>query len=294
MALSKPITIVAVSDDHYLVLLAALIKSIELNHKTHEDIVFYIIEDKVKQTSKNKLRASIDSKISINWIKMNDALPKNIKLPTDLSSFPRSVYTRLFIPDFVPADIDKILYLDVDMLMLDDVCKLWNQDIGDNVLGAVQDQRVATFDNDWGGILNYKELGLAADTKYFNSGMYVLNTRKWKQQNLAQKVIDCISANVKYAQYPDQYGLNVVLANQWLPLDGRWNYFASGDMENPFLIHFISRKPIYTTYSNNPAYRELFFEYLNQTEWRNFKPVGEVNRYFKKINNILVKIKKKL
>lgn len=295
MSPSKVIPIVVVTDEHYVIMLAALLKSIEVNHKSGEKIAVYVIADGVKKSSQKKIHSSVDAAMfAITWIKMEDTIPAGVKLPLDRTSYPVTIYLRLFIQYIVPKETQKALFLDVDMIVLEDVSKLYNQDLASNVIGAVQDPRLLTFDNSWGGIMNYKELGFAPDTKYFNTGLLLINTQKWAEQNLAQKVIDCINDNIKFANYPDQYGFNVVLANQWLELDTRWNYFASGDLEQPYLVHFISRKPFYTSYEYNEKYKALFYKYLKLTEWRNAKPIGEVDRYFKKIKNIWVKIKKKL
>jgi len=288
------IPIVIVTDEHYVIHLAALLKSIEVNHKTGEKINVYVIADGVKKSSQKKIQASVSPDMfSITWIRMQDTIPAGIKLPLDRTSYPVTIYLRLFIQYIVPADTEKALFLDVDMIVLDEISNLYNHDLGDNVIAAVQDQRLLTFDNEWGGIFNYKELGFAPKTKYFNTGLIIFNMKQWADGNYAQKIIDCIDENIKYANYPDQYGFNVVLANKWLELDTRWNYFASGDIEKPFLVHFISRKPFYISYNYNPKYKELFYQYLKLTEWRNAKPIGELNRYAKKLKNIWVKIKKK-
>jgi lipopolysaccharide biosynthesis glycosyltransferase len=293
MSSTITIPIVVVTDEHYVILLGVLLKSIEANHKTGEKIHIYVIEDGVTDASKQKLRAMVSPDIfSISWMKMNDAIPPGVKLPLDRTSFPLTTYMRLFIPNIVGAGNSKALFLDVDMIVLEDISKLWYQDLGEYVIGAVQDPRLQTVDNEWGGILNYQQLGLAPKTKYFNAGLLVVNTVKWAEQNLTQRIINCVDNNIKYANYPDQYGLNVILADQWLELDARWNYFASDTLDDPFLIHFISRKPIYTTYSNNPKYKQLFDNYRLQTPWKNAKPIGELNRYVKKLDNIWCKIKK--
>jgi len=289
------IPIVIVTDEHYIIHLAALLKSIEANHKTSERIALYVISDGVKLRSQREIEASLDpSMFSITWVAAASAIPTGVILPLDRTSYPLTIYLRLFIQHIVPADTQKAVFMDVDMIMLEDISKLYYQELGGNVIAAVQDPRLLTFDNSWGGILNYKELGFSSDTKYFNTGLIIFDIPKWKAGNYVQKVIDCINQNLKYANYPDQYGLNVVLANQWLEMDGRWNYFASGDLSNPYIIHFISRKPFYKSYNHNAHYRELFYSYLKETDWRDARPIGELDRYRKKLNNILVKLKQKL
>lgn len=286
----KPLTIVVASDNHYIVLLAALLKSIEINLREGQKITCYVIADKVSTKNQKKLQLSVNQEITtLVWKQMNDVIPEGTKLPLDRSSYPLNIYMRLFIPYFIPEDIEKVLYLDVDMIVQKDITALFENDLTNYVVGAVLDPRIITFDNSWGGVLNYNELGLPGQTRYFNTGLLLMNTVKWRAQNVTEKIIRCIDENKKFANYPDQYGLNVVLANQWLELDPLWNHFCTFDHPDPFLIHFVQRKPIYKSYDNSQAFKKIFFVYLNQTKWKNSKPIGEPARYMKKIKNLINK-----
>ena len=251
----------------------------------------YIIEDAVSAKSKKKLERSVNAGITtLNWLAMDIVIPKGMELPFDRSSYPLNIYMRLFIPYFIPEEIEYVLYLDVDMIVLGDVTTIFENDLQDKVIAAVLDPRIITFDNSWGGVLNYKALGLPGTTRYFNTGLLLMNTKKWREQNVTKKIIECIDDNKKFANYPDQYGLNVVLAGQWLELDPLWNHFSTIEAnETPFLIHFVERKPIYQSYNYSETFKKIFYNYLNQTEWKNFKPIGESARYFKKIKNIIDK-----
>lgn len=291
--LHKSLSIVVTCDDHYIVLLAAMIKSIEVNLSYQKEIVLYIIENKISKINKQKLLQSIDqNRIHIVWKTMQEIMVNKKRLPIDRSSFPLSIYMRLFIPQFIPKEIDKTLYLDVDMIVEEDISKLFDVELEHYALAAVQDQRVLQFDNYWGGILNYTELGLKASSKYFNTGLLLLNLKKWRAENIANRVIDCIKENTKYAFYPDQYGLNVVLVNNWLALDAKWNVFSTDPINiQPAIIHFIQRKPIYRSYNFDEYCKKRFYFYLQQTAWKDFKPVSETNRLFKKIDNLREKLK---
>jgi hypothetical protein len=81
-----------------------------------------------------------------------------------------------------------------------------------------------------------------------------------------------------------------------LELDPLWNFFSTTNNvpQPPYLIHFVERKPIYASYNFNPNFKATFYHYLNQTEWKGFRPIGESSRYFKKIKNILEKVVKML
>ncbi len=284
-----------VCDNHYLVLMAALIKSIEHNHKTGEQIDIIVVGDNVAESNKVKLEQSLDSTlISLRWITMREAVPANMKLPSDKSTYPMNIYTRVFIPWFVPESVTRVIYLDVDMIVTGDISELWYSDIDNLPLGAVQDPRIKTANNSWGGIKNYEQLGLAPDTKYFNTGMLIIDTEAWRSEHVANKVLECVANNQAFLNYPDQYALNVVLANKWAEIDPKWNHFVtSGETRDAKLIHFVERKPIYKSYSNSESYQILFYRYLNQTKWKSKRKIGEPERYLKKIGNLLYKLIKK-
>ena len=293
MSVADKITIVTVCDNHYTVMLAALIKSIEVNHSSGECIDIYVVTDKVSKKNIGKLISSVASPlIKLIWLKMESIFPSDLKLPLDGSSFPLNVYARLFIPHFVPENIDRVLYLDVDMIVLKDISILWKTNLQNRMVAGVID-RAETVANIWGGITNYKELHIQPDTKYFNSGLLIIDTFKWRDFHIAERVIECVNKNKKYAGFPDQYGLNVILANQWYELDPKWNTYAVLFEKNPFIIHFIGRKPIYNSYSYNQLYEIEFYKYLKLTAWSNFKPLTENSRMFKKILNKVEKLLKK-
>jgi lipopolysaccharide biosynthesis glycosyltransferase len=289
MTAQETITLVVVCNNHFAVLLAALLKSLDITHKSEENITLYIVDDGLSTANRAKLTRCISSpEISLVWIKMQDAIPRNMIIPMDNSSFPISAYIRLFAPYFVDSKVEKIIYLDADMILLEDISVLWNVDLQGHVLAAAID-RTEKVSNPWGGIKNYKELGLNPESKYFNSGLLVIDMSLWRKMDLTNKVLECVSNNKAYAGFPDQYGLNVVLAEQWLELDPLWNCVPMSTVEKPFLIHFIGRKPIFKMYEHNPAYKDLFFHYLNQTEWRGYRPRLESSRMLRKAYNLLNK-----
>jgi len=290
----KSIAIVCVCDDHYAILLAAAIKSVETNHHTDEKLEFFLVEDGI--TTKNKLRISNSinpDMTTVHWLPAADCIPDDASLPVDKSSAPLNVYIRLFVPHFIPKHIKKIIYLDVDMIMLADVSQLWNTDLGHNIVAAVQDQFIQIVSR-WGGVSNYADFGIAEDNKYFNSGLMIIDIEKWEKAGITEKVIDCIAKFTHLALYQDQYGLNAVLYKDWFALDPLWNRFAYSEEERPFIIHFTGRKPIYKSYEYSEKYRAIFYTYLAMTGWKNFKPIGETSRYFKKFNNLLEKFMKKI
>ena len=280
----EKITIVTTSDNHYVILLAALIKSIEVTNSSKSSIDIYVIDDNIKDINKRKITSAIkDQNINVIWKDIKSVIDPSVKLPTDKSVFPLNTYARLFIPYIVPKETEKVLYLDVDMILIKDVLELWKTDMSSCMIAGVRDR--APIVSHWMGIINYKELGLDPETKYYNAGLMLLKPKEWRDNNITEKVLSCIKQNISYTHYGDQYGLNVVFANSWFELDPRWNCFADSDITDPFLIHFIVTKPLYTSYSFNKDYKNKFYEYLKLTAWRNYKPQKDTMESFKQLKN---------
>jgi lipopolysaccharide biosynthesis glycosyltransferase len=290
MADLKPIVIVVACDNHYTPLLAALMKSIEVNHKSGEPILFYILDDGISPGKKRKLTDSVsDNMFTIKWVDKKSVIPAGMNIPYDNSSYPLIIHMRMFIPYFIPEKFEKVIYMDVDMIVNGEISELWKTDLKSYCVGAVLDVRIREFGKP-NAVANFKELGFAATTPYFNTGLLLMNTKKWRDEDLTPKIFQCIEENRSYANYPDQYGLNVVFANSWLEIDTRWSWSAEEWNPDFRLVHFIWRKPIYKSYMNDKRYQDMFFGYLNLTRWKGFRPINEFRRLSKKGLNKLLKL----
>lgn len=292
MYTDHPISIVLVNDEHFMPMAAALLKSIQVNHHTQEAITIYFVANGVTNSSKKKLeRSVVTDSFKIEWLDIKNAVPSNVKLPIDRSSFPISVYARLFIENYLPANLERVLYLDADMIVRKDISQLWHTNLDGNIMAAVPDQRIPFFENEWSGIKNYRELGFSGDSPYFNAGLFLVDLKKWREAGIGEKTLKAVSDNIEYADYPDQYGANIALHGKWKLLDNTWNHFASEENPDPSIIHFTSRKPMYTSYEYSKVYQEEFFRYLRMTEWKHFKPIGESARYMQKLKIMIDKLK---
>lgn len=291
MDLVERITLVAATDNHYCVLLAALIKSIEVNYNSERPIDLYIVGDGLTESNKDKLVQSFNSEIlTFHWLKMEDVIPKDLTIPFDYSSYPKTIYVRLFIPYFLPETVSKAIYLDVDMIVQCNISELWSIELHESIVGAVPDP-LDTIGNPYSGIPNYKELGLNPSSKYFNTGLLVMNLTEWRNEQITVKVLNCVAENKEYAKLPDQYALNVVLYNRWLELDKTWNTFSNSEDDKANIIHFAHRKPIYKSYQYGSSHKNIFFHYLNMTKWKGFREISEIRRYAKKLYNLFEKVK---
>ncbi|MBO4405189.1 MAG: glycosyltransferase family 8 protein [Alphaproteobacteria bacterium] len=192
----------------------------------------------------------------------------------DWSMFPNNrehvtlaTYYRLRIPEILPENIKKVLYLDGDVIVEQDLKKLWDTDISNYVLGAVKE-----------GI----ELGVQHD---FNAGVLLLNLSKLQKINLLKESLSYLEKNKEKIVYQDQDILNGLFFNQYKDLPRKWNVtsniYMSEDLslvyankeaeiarKNPGIIHFSghSPKPWYWGWMPHPLSNE-YWKYLKYTDF---------------------------
>jgi lipopolysaccharide biosynthesis glycosyltransferase len=287
----RRLSIVYACDNNFVPLLAASIKSLEINSAgSQKDI--YIIDDGISDLSRQKLIQSISSnEITLKFLLVKDVVGK-ISIPYfNNAALPVTTFFRLFVHTFIPAGTERVLYLDSDMIVLGNIAELWDVDFGDNVIAAVQDPGIKTLGCSWGGgVRNWAELGYQSEDKYLNAGLLLINLAKWNKFDVCNKALDAAVKYQKYIVYGDQYCLNAVLANRWLELNSEWNHLVDNDKPGAKLLHYIGNKPIYTNYSYCQKYREIFFDYLNKTAWKDFKLVGGFTRRVRMVRRFIRKV----
>ncbi len=215
-----------------------------------------------------------------------------------------TAYFRLLAARLLPDSIDKLIYLDSDVLVRHDLTELWNYDVGNHYcLAAVDiacpfvDARVADrrfkksipYLAAVSPIRNWLELGLDGSANYFNSGVMLINLKRWREENVDQQLLKCLRDNSKFVWCWDQYALNVVFAGQWDALPGKWNQgahvFEYPDetcspiqieefiemRDNPALIHFTTEFKPWEYRPFHPL-RDAFYQRLDQTAWNGWRP----------------------
>lgn len=129
----------------------------------------------------------------------------------------QATYIRLFAPRFLSPSVDRVLYLDADLLVLDDLRPLWEIDLGDHAVAAAPDPY---------GQGRSEALGLAAATPYVNAGVLLMNLDVWRRERVTSQLCRCVEQRGAQLLFHDQDALNLVLAGRILPLDPRWNLQA--------------------------------------------------------------------
>ncbi|QWU17916.1 Lipopolysaccharide biosynthesis protein, LPS:glycosyltransferase [Paenibacillus sophorae] len=180
-----------------------------------------------------------------------------------INAWTQACMYRLLLPGLIP--VDKIIYLDCDVLVNMDITQLWQIDLGNYYLGAIKDQGIMEVAQ----IINSK--GLNPDL-YFNSGvvLFSLNNIRsnagWYGETLN------FFRNFPDTTMPDQDALNVVYGGNYLPLDLRYNSFSLASVDHDFTNKIVHFAGIEKCWDANSIGAELYRNYLNLTPWSEQQP----------------------
>src|SRR5579885_288398 len=99
--------------------------------------------------------------------------PADLLLPLNPTAhYTLDNWTRLWVADFFPGDVERVLYLDADIVVTGSIASLWNTDLGEALFGAVD---IPGSDR---GVCH---LGLRPEDGYFNSGVLLFNLKQWRE-----------------------------------------------------------------------------------------------------------------
>ncbi|MBO5163341.1 MAG: glycosyltransferase family 8 protein [Ruminococcus sp.] len=204
------------SSDKFAEVSAVSMVSLFENNKSFSDIHILYIERDMSDGSKEKLRKIAERYgRTIEFVPMpNWSERLNIKLSTTKKGWLGFGYNRLFITELVPDDVDRVLYLDSDTLIEGDLTKLWNIDFKDNYIAGVDDCLSRRY---------AKLVDLPENGTYCNSGMLLMNLKKWREDNIKQTFIDYIYEKKGYFVFNEQSILNHVFAGKILILPPEYN-----------------------------------------------------------------------
>lgn len=218
------INVVFAADANYAMPLAVALSSVALSCKRTRALRFYVLQHEFTEQLREKVEKSLENvgfpDARIEWLDAPIDRISNFKLAHKYTT--PLTFARLVLTDLLPRDTLKVIYLDCDLVVDDDISKLWDTDIGDASLAAVRDTAGTVSEPD--GIVNFAELGIPADAHYFNAGVLIINLDKWRRQGIGKSVLEYLSTYESIIQMADQEALNAVLWNDWVELDYKWNW----------------------------------------------------------------------
>jgi len=263
------INIAFACDSNYIAQLSTVIVSILLNSKKETSLSFKILHKDFSQNEIEKVKSLIsfskNKNVDFEFVNMQEFL-KGKNLSSYLNSnkeynyITDVTYYRFFIPELF-LNLNKILYLDVDILVKKDLSELFNKDITGFLAGVVECEYIKRLKNKNKNfpqtnlsIQEYEKNILNKRTdKYFNAGVLLLNLDLIRKEKISQKLWNFLEENKNRIVYQDQDVLNSVFDNRVIFLDKKYNKHAvnSYKFNDVVLLHFIGKDKPWDIYMHN-------------------------------------------
>lgn len=270
------------------------------------DIVFHVVvNESVNDSDKNDLvevLSEFQNKMCIFYLvssQLTASFPIN-----DCFHITRMTYCRLFLTEILPPNIDKVLYLDGDIIVRHSLRPLWNINLENQAVGVAIE---------WSEGYNeiYKRLEYSSHKGYFNAGVLLINLSYWRKYSVVNDFVDYIKNYPEKIRCEDQDVLNVVFQDKKCSIPVKYNLqtgflgkVPSWDyrkyenevkegLKDPVIVHFTEgNKPWFVDTCPQHPFRNTFYKYQNQTKWKGV--LLEHCSLYKKIKKKLGKTLRKL
>lgn len=190
-----------------------------------------------------------------------------------------ATWCRLFLQDILPSYIDKLLYLDGDIIVTGDIQEMYDTQLGDNLIAAVSDEINGYAEY-------YQRLSLPQDHTYVNAGVMLINLDAWRGKDIKKCALEYLSsAKTTVLPNADQDIINILCAGRISLLPLRYNLqdallrrkvpFIRHEVEAQIdtevadgrIFHFSCVKKPWQFRCIHPL-RHEYYRYLEHTEWK--------------------------
>lgn len=272
-----PIPIVFCADQTFTAHIAVTMISLMDSNKEFY-FQFVLISSDLDKERLKKLKSLVNSRKSeFTYIHLDQGDFDGFPLMQHVS---KAAYYRINIPKILKDKM--ILYLDADIVCVGDISSFLELELSGKILAAVTDPIFR-----W-----HEDLNMSPGSRYFNSGVMLINTEAWNDAHISDRVLDFIQNNTDKIRFVDQCGLNAVIDGSWLELSPKFNQQAilfrddfnfepSGlaleELEKarkePLLIHYTGpSKPWH--YNNNHPYKHIYWNFQSSSPFKLRYPEG--------------------
>jgi lipopolysaccharide biosynthesis glycosyltransferase len=314
--------VVCAADDAFAMPLAVMVRSVTENLAAAARINLTVLDAGITPANKEKILASWDSqRVAATFLSPETSALRHAKVWGHVNIVS---YYRLLIPELMPPEVVKVIYLDCDLLVLADLTRLWREPLGDSYVLAAQDsagpymnarvalsnyERCRPYLVETVPLRSYEKLGIPPGARYFNAGVLVMNLRRWREDDITGRALAYLRDYRQLVLWWDQDALNATLAGGWGELDLRWNQtshlhdYPSWDaspfeeeryrraLAEPWVVHFAAPWKPWHFGCPHPC-RDLFFHYLDRTAWRGWRPGRSVRDLRRGVGRLLGRLKR--
>ncbi len=231
----KHLHVALASDNNYAEFVAIVLTSLFATNIKFDKISIHLLSNNIQPHAINHLDEIIKTNNGDFFVyNISDIKARlNIKVPNTIAI---SAYSRLFLAEIISMDIDKIVYLDCDIIINNDLSEIWSVALENYHIGAVLD----TLPDNKSKIT----IGLSHEDEYINSGMLLINLKKWREDKIQEKFINFLLKHNGNVHHHDQGIINAICKKK-LILHPKYN-LSSSYLSHPYWLLNKTNTPFYT------------------------------------------------
>lgn len=204
------------TDENYLHLVHIALRSLFATN--NGNITIHLLANNVSEAGIKGVQALVDNEKGVLRVypiqNLRDMLGIDVPATISITS-----YARLFLPSILPQEVERVLYVDCDILFTDNIRPFYDINLKNTLVGGIQDLLLC-------GIYR-KEIGISSTEPYFNAGILLIPLKRWRLENLQQRFLDYLLAHNGKVFHHDQGIINAVCAGRKIVCPPRYNVISN-------------------------------------------------------------------
>ena len=271
--------IVCIADEAYAQHTAVMLASL-FDHNRDKLFRVFLMTYIMSSETKKRLKEAVKGHGELHILEddYRDSGINALKTETSTKAWNPIMYLKLLIPQKLPLDVERFLFLDVDMVINHTIDELYETDMKGNIVAACDDYKFQAA--------HRQRLGLDEDDLYVNSGVMVIDLKAWRQKENVCPMIEFLK-DYKNVLNNDQDGFALYFKGNIMLFPNKWNvttfyfeqeprildkylYEVDDLRKDPYIVHFC--EPIKPWFADcKHPYRHLYRQYLLMTPWKKYR-----------------------
>lgn len=269
------IHIACCSNEKLAPMFGVVVTSVGIN-VTSDDVMMYLLHNGLKDNTVKRLQKIADRyNVRLKFLEIDLEILKDCPTNEKIHYGNIMMYARLLLSSMLP-DLDKVIYLDCDLVVCKDLKSLWETDVNDVAVAMAPDLLCQDKET-------LSRLGI--NNNYLNSGVIVMNLDYWRKHDVQNKLLSYIINKGNELKYNDQDALNAILQDERRQLPVKYNvtpYYFKRNLDNypkemheeirdaridPVVFHYLGPVKPWSLGCYLPG-KQLFKKYQKASGWR--------------------------
>lgn len=283
--MDQHLNILVQSDENYAPFAGVMLTSLFENNQDIDAITVYLMTSDMSEKNRGRFQTlAKEYRREIKFIdaKEVDSFCKSHQLPQWRGSY--TAYYKVFALTVIKDEIDRLIYLDADMVVTGSISELTACNLGNGIVGMCLDAISS----------KYKRLIKLDSLFYYNAGAIVFDVKKWIEYKCIDRIIEHLTTVHASYPFPEQDLLNIVFSESIATISQKYNcypviylyedydllkkscgivkYYSEEEVisakREPAVLHCIEVFGLRPWHVGIHPYREVWNKYLNRSPWR--------------------------